>query len=545
MPRMKRTYGDMPSLPRGYFKAIHFPALAYTDQRTGDGRLLEHDGGDTRSLPVPIMFKPATSAGHDGAVLAGALFRVEFGEDGTVSGDGYLLDDDNGRYMARAVYTQAMRGNSVDLAEVQVKMEWSEDMEDYTIRFTDWSIAATTGVPVPAFADAMAEIDDLSDDELLASLGDLPLVCEFTEWDAHTILAEPDLTAAAGCQVAPFEAFFQEEPDGLRKVTIDENGWVSGHLAAWGSCHDGIEGRCVTPPRQANYGSFNKPGVLTDQGIVETGPIFFAGGHQRGPDLEEAYGGVENAWADVRVSEGRYGIWLSGVVRPGVDDATVYAARASRVSGHWVRGQLKAIVSVNAEGFDVPGSGFSFTTDDQGNVLEMVASFPLCADATTDDDSWAAFGIDDDDVADVLALDSLLPDDPDEVFAAGIDTRPPAEVSDEARQGLSWRREHKRGGRTASVVRARDLSHGKRLSLRSVKAMKSYFDKHAKDKNSRDGWTPGTDSYPSAGRVAWALNGGDAGQRFADTVLSQVQRAKENAAADGARLALLASLDDD
>jgi hypothetical protein len=134
--------------------------------------------------------------------------------------------------------------------------------------------------------------------------------------------------------------------------------------------------------------------VLTDRGIVNTGPIFAYGGHRPGrgvADLEQAYGGIENTWADVRIVEGRLGPWISGVVRPGVDDATVYAARASRISGHWLGGKLKAIVSVNAEGFEVPGgddlyddlaAGFGFRMDEAG-VCELVASFPPCLDPGT------------------------------------------------------------------------------------------------------------------------------------------------------------------
>jgi hypothetical protein len=61
----------------------------------------------------------------------------------------------------------------------------------------------------------------------------------------------------------------------------------------------------------------------------------------------------------------------------------VYAARASRLSGHWIGDRLKAIVSVNAEGFDVAGdpeaefiasagNGFAFRTSDN-DELELVA----------------------------------------------------------------------------------------------------------------------------------------------------------------------------
>ena len=91
----------------------------------------------------------------------------------------------------------------------------------------------------------------------------------------------------------------------------------------------------------------------------------------------------------MHIVEGRFGPWLSGVVRPGTPDTTVYAARASRISGHWVGGKLKAIVSVNAEGFEVPGdpfaeelaAGFAFSLDEDG-VGELVASFPSCFDGS-------------------------------------------------------------------------------------------------------------------------------------------------------------------
>jgi hypothetical protein len=86
------------------------------------------------------------------------------------------------------------------------------------------------------------------------------------------------------------------------------------------------------------------------------------------------------------VTEGKHGPWLSGRVRPGVPDEVIYAARASRISGHWVNGNLRAIVSVNVEAFNVPGAseaerelvaGFAFHTEGD-EITELVASFPSC-----------------------------------------------------------------------------------------------------------------------------------------------------------------------
>ena len=385
---MITTYGAMPSkMPDGFFKAVRFPVLNVLNSRTGDGRRIDAAGYSSRELPLSIraQFK-AEGAGHMGAEITGALFEVTVdSESGIASGRGFLLNDMAGRRHAQCIATGAMRGNSVDLADVEVV--WGYDMQTdlETIVFKKCKLAATTGVATPAFAEAYAEMDD----EITASMMLNPMEELVASCDEHTIniVVQDELIASATAtgQIAA-DRFFVPEANVPTKITVDEHGHVYGHLGLWQSCHDGIEGTCVAIPRPVdNYASFNKPGVLTDRGIIETGPIFAFGGHRpskSAPTIEDAYGGIENAWSDVRVIEGKHGPWLSGIVRPGTDDATVYAARASRISGHWVGGKLKAIVSVNAEGYDVPGSGmsiptFAFRTDDAG-IAELVASFPPC-----------------------------------------------------------------------------------------------------------------------------------------------------------------------
>jgi len=85
----------------------------------------------------------------------------------------------------------------------------------------------------------------------------------------------------------------------------------------------------------------------------------------------------------------------------------------------------------------------------------------------------------------------------------------------EAKRGLAWRREFGRGGTAVGVARARDISNRKELSPRTVARMRSYFARHEVDKKGK-GWSPGEDGYPSNGRIAWALWGGDAGKSFAE-----------------------------
>lgn len=385
---MRETFGQMPTKkPEGMLRQVVFPELALMDVATGDGRILDSDGRGVRELPRTIYGQFVSEAGHAGAVPIGSLFEVTF-EDGVASGRGWLIDDDNGRKAVQYIQTQTLYHNSVDLSEVTARYELSEDGEDVSLRFTNWKIAATTLVGKPAFANAKAEL--LADEEIVASWyqNDTPLVVDLP-LEMNLLAIEEELVAD-GEMLPSWDAFHQPEPTkAFQKLTVDERGWVSGHLALWESCHDGVEGRCVRVPRpRDNYASFNKPGVLTDRGMVETGPIFLSGGHRRTNDGDyvSAYGGIENAWADVRVTAGKFGPWISGIVRPGIEDTKVYAARASRISGHWVGGRLKAIVSVNAEGFDVPGSGFSaeveyeFSIDADGQVAELVASLPYCAE---------------------------------------------------------------------------------------------------------------------------------------------------------------------
>jgi hypothetical protein len=92
----------------------------------------------------------------------------------------------------------------------------------------------------------------------------------------------------------------------------------------------------------------------------------------------------------------------------------------------------------------------------------------------------------------------------------------------EAERGLSWRREYGRGGTEVGLARARDISNRKNLPLDTVKRMKAYFDRHEVDKKGK-GWSPGEDGYPSNGRIAWALWGGDAGWAWAKNIVKRSQ----------------------
>ena len=94
-----------------------------------------------------------------------------------------------------------------------------------------------------------------------------------------------------------------------------------------------------------------------------------------------------------------------------------------------------------------------------------------------------------------------------------LKTTPNDGMVSEARKGLDWREEFGRGGTEVGVARARDISNRKQLSPRTIRRMFSFFSRHEVDKQA-EGFSPGEEGYPSAGRIAWALWGGDAGFAF-------------------------------
>lgn len=106
---------------------------------------------------------------------------------------------------------------------------------------------------------------------------------------------------------------------------------------------------------------------------------------------------------------------------------------------------------------------------------------------------------------------------------AAIDLTPTDAMAAEARRGLEWREKHNRGGTAVGVARARDILNKKSLSPDTVRRMVSYFARHEVDKQGT-GFSPGEDGYPSAGRIAWALWGGDAGASWAKAKAAQMER---------------------
>lgn len=131
-----------------------------------------------------------------------------------------------------------------------------------------------------------------------------------------------------------------------------------GHVAPMGVCLRGQPGRCVTPP-EGDLEGFMRA-YAPAAGGRRTGVVQVGGSHaDLGVGVIEAskhYDKTGHAVADVRVGRDAYGIWFSGMIRPGATNEQRYALAASDVSGHWEmdtlgRPTLVGLPAVSVGGF--------------------------------------------------------------------------------------------------------------------------------------------------------------------------------------------------
>ena len=104
-------------------------------------------------------------------------------------------------------------------------------------------------------------------------------------------------------------------------------------------------------------------------------------------------------------------------------------------------------------------------------------------------------------------------------------------MKEEAQRGLDWRSEFGRGGTEVGIARARDIVNGANLSDDTIGRMVSYFARHEVDKEA-EGFRVGEEGYPSNGRIAWALWGGDAGKTWSER---EYEKIKSDRSLDDAR----------
>jgi len=91
--------------------------------------------------------------------------------------------------------------------------------------------------------------------------------------------------------------------------------------------------------------------------------------------------------------------------------------------------------------------------------------------------------------------------------------RPTEAMRTAAQRALDWKAEGFDGGTRVGLARANQIVNGEKLSEDTILRMYSFFSRHEVDKQA-EGFNAGEEGFPSPGRVAWDLWGGDAGFRW-------------------------------
>ncbi len=389
-------------------EAWHSPSGIAFSEPTGDGRdfsQVRWSWRDPDTSLLPLMFQTKTDMGHFGAELAGYITTLaEAG--GVVSAQGHFYDSDMGRQARDLLLGGRRFGVSVDPGAVEASWECVAEDDDgwcteERINFDAYEVIGLTMTPFPAFANASIELaggqadlavaapdhaftDDNGDGNCDACLaeddnGNCTQVCDLTEAE-HTNAQQAEAAVAASATLAaplaPPRAWFEmpepmgdpadvewlvDQGDGSWAVplTILDSGQVFGHVARWGQCHTGYPGACVTPPHSASgYQGFHVGSVRLAEGDdLAVGCLTVAADHApsylRAAGAADHYAHTGLAWADVRATDGEWGIWICGSLRPEVQPELLRVLRASTPSGDWRGGEMVAVLSVNTPGFPI------------------------------------------------------------------------------------------------------------------------------------------------------------------------------------------------
>jgi HK97 family phage portal protein len=104
---------------------------------------------------------------------------------------------------------------------------------------------------------------------------------------------------------------------------------------------------------------------------------------------------------------------------------------------------------------------------------------------------------------------------------------PTISMKEEASRGLAWREEFGRGGTSVGINRAKQIIQGNEISDSDVLEIYSFLSRHQVDKKA-EGFNPGEKGYPSNGRIAFSLWGGDAGYSWSKKERDKIMREREN-----------------
>ncbi len=382
--------------------AFLIPLVIPETMESGDGRRFEEGAIEIRELPLPLMWQIKSAEGHNGSVVVGRIDSMERVEGGIGNARGVFDSGAYGQEAERLVRNGFIRGVSADLDQFEASEEKAQSSENELeqdagkigsdkLVINHARVMAVTIVPKPAFQECqihLADGDNNNQEETV--IPDGVYVDEMDPLEASALVACG--LVAGSIPVTPPSAWF--ENPGLKQatpLTVDDEGRVFGHIAAWHVDHIGMSFGTRPPRSKSKYAYFHTGVVRTDDGKdVPVGQLTLAGGHASlNASAEEAarhYDDTASAFADVHAGEDAFGIWVSGALRPGTTPEQVRAIRASAPSGDWrpIKGQLElvAVCQVNVPGFPIArarvASGAVMALVAAGaNVLARMKSDPL------------------------------------------------------------------------------------------------------------------------------------------------------------------------
>lgn len=346
------------------------PMLVPEEAESGDGRKFQKGAISMRDLPVPLLWQIKTGSGHDGSVVVGRIDYIERIEGGMGNAYGVFDGGPYGREAERLVRHGFLRGVSVDLDKFEAKEEKpekaEENAEDDEIMGKDKltiqkaRIMAATIVAKPAFQECTIELSNQGDQEESVTPEDGVYEESMEDFADLEPLAASGFLKSEIPMTPPADWFTDPGLTKPTPLTVDDNGRIYGHIAAWGVSHIGLP-RSTKPPRSRSKYSYFHTGVIrTDSGEdVPVGQLTLAGGHAPlNADAKSAakhYDDTASAVADIHCGEDEFGIWCAGSLRPDLDEMQIRSLRASAPSGDWrpINGSLElvAICQVNVPGF--------------------------------------------------------------------------------------------------------------------------------------------------------------------------------------------------
>ena len=364
------------------------PLVIPEDTESGDGRKFKKEAITMRELPLPLLWQIKTADGHDGAVVVGRIDAMERTQNGIGNAHGVFDSGAYGQEAERMVREGFMRGVSADLDQFEASEEVSEDAAEDTdhkiggqkIIITNARVMAVTIVPKPAFEECKIYLQDTADtsqqqEEEVLQDGDY--VGDVAESDAQSLVA-CGMVASSIPTVPPAEWFTNPKLNGPTPLTVDDDGRVFGHIAAWHVDHIGMSYGTRPPRSKSKYSYFHTGVVRAEDGKdYPVGQLTLAGGHASleasAIDAARHYDDTGSAIADVHAGEDQFGIWVSGGLRPSASPEQIRALRASAPSGDWrpIKGNLElvAVCQVNVPGFPIARARVA-----SGQVYALVAA---------------------------------------------------------------------------------------------------------------------------------------------------------------------------